>query len=173
MARRLPPADAVGKPAKRPSAARKAADELQVLDPAVRITVGGEDLTVREYGFFQFSRVAAQGAAFLADLQAVAMGQEVDDVWDEVRLLFGAHESFCRYAIAESVGKPAEWVDAISDHEIEPLAYLWWSVAGRFFFGEVMRRARARHLKAQLDGSMSSTLSAETSSALAVTPSAS
>lgn len=164
MARRVAhAADPVGKVRKPKSAAVQAAEEAQALDPTAELDVGGETVTVREYGFFQKSRVAHRGRAFIADLNALVGNGEVEDVWDDVRTLFGPHEDFIRYAIAESIGKPVAWLDRLVDAEIEPLTYLWFGVAGRFFFNELTLRARGRLLKAQLDGSTSSTSSAATS----------
>ena len=172
MARRLPKADPVGRPRRAKSAAEKAADEAQVLDPTVRLTVGGEEITVREYGFFQKQRVLFQGRAFLADVEAMVNGGEVDDVFDDIKPLLGVHEAFVKYAIAESIGRPVSFVEALDDLELEPLVYLWFAQAGRFFFGEIRLRARGRALLASA-GSTSSTNSAATSSGSADTPSGS
>lgn len=171
--RRLPPADPVGPPAKtrRRGRAKAKEDSSRVLDPTTVAVVRNEEVTLKEYGFFQFSRVCNRGKDFLAALQGIAADPDTTDVWDEVRMLFGQHEEFCRYAIAESIGKPVEWVAAIPDSEVEPLVYLWWATAGRFFFGEVVKRARGHHLKARLTGSTFSTPSAETSSVSGNTPS--
>lgn len=166
-------ADPVGKVRKRKSAADQAADELQALDPTVTVSVKGEEVTVREYGFFQKSRVAHRGKAFIAALQGIVCDGDVEDVWDEIWTLFGDHEDFVRYAIAEAVGKPVSWVCSLADDEIEPLAYLWFGVAGRFFFSLLTLQARGRLLKAQLAGSTSSGPSVGTSSDSGGTPSGS
>lgn len=174
MARKLAAGgDPVGKVTKRKSAAQKAADEAQMLDPTVELPVGSETVTVREYGFFQKARVLHHGRAFLADVEAMVGDLAVEDVFDHIRPLLGVHEDFVRYAIAESIGKPRSFVDGLSDAEIEPLVYLWFGVAGRFFFGEITLRARGRLLKARLDGSTSSSSSGATSSGSADTPSGS
>lgn len=175
MARRMArkAADPVGNVRTRKSAAAKAADEAQALDPTAHIVVGGEDIVVREYGFFQKSRVAHRGRGFIADLQALVGDGDVEDVWDEVWLLFGRHEDFVRYAIAEATGKPVAWVQQLDDAQIEPLAYLWFGVAGRFFFSLLAMRARGSLLKTQLAGSTSSGPLVATSSGSADTPSAS
>lgn len=174
MARKVANAgDPVGKPRKRKTAADKAAEEAQSLDPTAELQVGGETLVVREYGFFQKARVLHRGRAFLADVEALVGNADVQDVFDEIRPLLGVHEDFVRYAVAESIGKPRAFVDALDDAALEPLVYLWFGVAGRFFFGEISLRARGRLLKAQLDGSTSSMNSEGTSGGSVDTPSAS
>lgn len=173
MARKVASADPVGKPRKRKSAADKAAEEAQALDPTVRLTVGGEEVVVREYGFFQKQRVLHHGRAFMADVEALVNGADVTDLWDEIKPLMGVHEAFVRYAIAESIGRPEAFVNSLGDAEIEPLAYLWFGVAGRFFFSEISLRIRGQRLRETLDGSTSSPSSAATSNGSAATPSAS
>ncbi len=173
MAKKVASADPVGKVRKRKSAAEKAADEAQSLDPTVRITVGGEEVVVREYGFFQKQRVLHHGRAFVADVEALVNGADVVDLWDDIKPLLGMHEAFTRYAIAESIGKPVAFVDTLADAELEPLAYLWFGAAGRFFFREISLRIRANRMKAALAGSTSSPSSAATSNGSATTPSAS
>lgn len=174
MAKRVPKTGAAGTGAKpRKSAAPKAADEAQMLDPSAPILVGGEEVVVREYGFFQKQRIAGRGAPFLAGLEAMVGHGDLKDAWDGVRHLIGEHEAFVKYAVSEAIGKPLAWVEALPEYEIEPLVYLWWAVAGRFFFGEVASRLRGQAIKATLDGSMSSTPLAATSSDSAAAPSGS
>lgn len=189
MAKKVASADPVGKVRKRKSAADKAADEAQSLDPTVRITVGGEGVVVREYGFFQKQRVLHHGRAFMADVEALVNGADVTDLWDDIKPLVGVHETFARYAIAESIAgsfapnpdrprpedvrRAQELVERIEDPELEPLTYLWFGVAGRFFFGEISLRDRARRMRAELDGLTSSPSSAATSNSSAATPSGS
>ena len=189
MARKLPAGDPVGKPKRRKSARQKAAEELQVLDPTARLAVGDSEVVVREYGFFQKSRVLHEGQAFLRDIERMvgSLDAEDDDIFDRVRPLLGVHEDFVRYAVAESISgsfaadplrprpgdlaRARELLDTLDDASLEPLVYLWFGIAGRFFFGEITLRIRGALLKAQLDGSTSSTNSAETSSTSATAPS--
>lgn len=175
MARKLPQsADPVGKPRKRKSAADKAADELQTLDPTVHITVGGESIVVREYGFFQKRRVEGRGAGFISDVAALLRGRELEDVWEDVVLpMIGEHEDFVRYAVAEATGKSVAWVSTLCDADLEALVYQWWAQAGRFFFAAAVRRMRGQAIRAALDGSTSSPTSAATSNDSASAPSAS
>lgn len=174
MAKKVAPADPVGE-IRQPttSAATTAADELQALDPTVSATVGGEEVVIREYGIFQKARVMRKGSTFIADLQqVVGSATDADDVWDDARLLIGDHEDFVLYAIGEAIGKPAEWVRGLPESDLELLVYLWFSVAGRFFFQEVAHRARGRRLRAELAGSTSSTPLAGMSKGLGSTPNA-
>lgn len=149
MARKLP-ADAVGTPVKgSTSAAKEAADELQVMRPDVPLTLAGRELVVREYTFWESMDVVYAEPAFLDAVIDLLTGSDRDP-WEAIRSLFGRFQSFLKSAAATSAGVEAEWIDTLRPRDVDVLMSTWWAVNGHFFLHEAAVKLRGRRTKAEL-----------------------
>lgn len=162
--------------AKAQSAAKKAADELRELHPALTLPLGGESITVKEYDFWTAMEVIYGDTAFLdAAVEVLANGNR--DPWEAVRSLFGRHAAYLKQAAAVAVGRDVAWVESLRPADTDTLMSSWWAVNGHFFLHEAVVVIRGRTAKSRLAGPISSSPSpapdSATSTASADTPSGS
>ena len=78
-------------PGTTPPEGASAADDLAVLHPDRTLPIGGREVTIREYGFFEGLDVADRASHFIADL--VAASEDGTLRYTQVRRLFGRHRS--------------------------------------------------------------------------------
>lgn len=131
MARKVDPTEDTTPPA-------PGADDLAVLYPELPLTIAGEAIVVREYGFIEGLRLRPTVAAFVADLGVLMRSQPiVEDVYD----LLGTHVDAIQLAIAVSISRDVEWVRVLNDKDGDQLVQTWWTVCGPFFMRQLVRRA--------------------------------
>ena len=145
-----------------------AAEQVGVLSPDVVITVGGQKVTVREYGFFEGLEVAARGAVFIAAMHDISRDGELR--YDRIRRLFGVHQDVVIGIAAQAANVQADWVRGLDREDAEVFMSTWFGVNSRFFVNEVvveMREERQRALRST--GSTSSPSSPAPDSAASTT----
>lgn len=175
MARKVDPSDI---PAAVASASPEAAvgqDDLSVLHPDITLTIAGESITVREYGFIEGMGLRPVVAPLIADLCTLIVTKPLaEDVYD----VLGTHVDLMRQAIAVSVDRDPAWVEALNDRDGDDLVQAWWTVCGPFFLRQVVRRWQERSARDAMPSAgptsttLSSTQGTDPSSDSAATPSA-
>lgn len=141
------------------------AEDLNVLFPELTVSIAGESITVREYGFIDGLRVRALMAPFVAELDAMIM---TAPLVEEIIDLLGRYIDATQQAVAISVSRDPAWVAALKPADGEELLFTWWAVCGPFFLRQVVRRQRERYLRKH--GAAASAPDGPTSSPLSSVP---
>ncbi|MFZ5638437.1 MAG: DUF6631 family protein [Pseudomonadota bacterium] len=137
MATKLPAAPA--------SDAVTAADDLAILHPDRTIAIGGRNITLREYGFFEGLDVADRAAGFIADL--IAASDDGALRYAQVRRLFGRHRAVIPTIAAQAGDVEVAWLEALPPDELELYLATWFAVNATFFVREVLAELREAQLR--------------------------
>lgn len=142
-------------PAGKPAAG---ADDLAILQPDGRLTIAGEEITVREYRFFEGLRLQAEEKPFFDDLYALLAGG-VTPTFDGVLQIISEHSTSVISMVALSCDRTFEWVEGLGEADGDALLLTWWQVNSAFFIRRVMRRALLKRFEGQnpFDGHASTT----------------
>lgn len=142
-----------------------AADALAVMQPDIKLTIAGREITVREYDFFESMEVVYGEPAFIEDAYAVLTSTDRDP-WEAMRPLFGRHRGYCKRAAAQAAGVDVEWIEGLKNpRDVDTLMSTWWAVNGHFFVHEVAVMVRGRRGRKASAGTTSSPASPPTDSA--------
>lgn len=125
--------------------AATAADELAVLHPDRTLPIGGRDVTIREYGFFEGLDVADRASAFIADL--VAASEDGTLRYTQVRRLFGRHRSVVPLIAAQAGDVEVAWLEALAPDDLEIYLATWFAVNAAFFVREALAELRETALR--------------------------
>lgn len=133
-----------------PAAAEQpsAAEQLQVLDPNLALTVAGRDIVIREYGFHEGLAVAHKASGFIADMQASCKDGSLR--YTRIRRLFGVHADVVTAIAAQAADVEVDWVRALKGADAELFMSAWFSVQTGFFVGEVALELREEQHRAAL-----------------------
>lgn len=142
------------------------ADDLTVLHPDRALALGGREVTLREYGFFEGLEIADRASAFLADLTAASDAGALR--YAHVRRLFGRHRAVIPSIAAQAGDVELAWLETLASDEMELYLATWFAVNAGFFVREVLAAARERaFLEASASvGAMSSSGSPPPASAI-------
>lgn len=117
------------------------ANDLDILLAFREVTVGKEVIPVREFSFMQGLRLGAAITPLVEELvDRLGDYRDVDDVNEYMGILlevFGNHEQLTTLLIAESTGKPVEWVAQLGN-DGEDLLLTMWTVNRAFFLRRVL-----------------------------------
>lgn len=121
--------------------AEQSADELQILFPNQKLTIGGEELEIKEYTLIQQLQYRAKIMPFIATLRETLTAAQTSGDFDVDAVLdcVGAHYEDVLELVALSVGKPAEYVQALTGEDAESLLLVWWAVNSDFFTRQAVR----------------------------------
>ena len=128
-----------------PPEAASAADELAVLHPDRTLPIGGRDVTIREYGFFEGLDVADRASAFIADL--VAASEDGTLRYTQVRRLYGRHRAVIPVIAAQAADVEVEWLQALQADDLELYLATWFAVNAAFFVREALAELRETGLR--------------------------
>ena len=123
---------------KQPKQESAAEDDLAILHPDREIQVGGEQVTVREYGFVEGLRIRAAAAPLIDDLYQVMRGGDSD--LDSIYALLVEHDQLLVDLMATSINKDVEFIQGLSDGDGSLLMDTWWVVNSAFFIRAVQRK---------------------------------
>ena len=154
---------------KAPAAAEQssAADDLSVLKPEVTLTIGGREVTVREYGFFEGLEVAHRCAPFIADMLQMCADGTLR--YAAIRRLFGPHRDAVVYAAAVAADVEPEWIHGLAPADADHFLSAWFTVNSGFFLREAAVEIEEVRLRERMraSGTSSTSSSASPSPALA------
>lgn len=132
-------------------------DDLAILHPEISLLIGGENVTVREYGLVDGLKVRAFLAPFITDIRILF--EDGPFLTDDVIALMGRHVDLVMEAVALSVGKPTTWVRALGSDDGNLLLLAWWGVHGPFFIRQIASRQAEKLRLAVLAGQTSTSSS--------------
>ena len=121
--------------------AEQSADELNILFPNQKLVIGGEELDVKEYTLIQQLQYRAKFMPFIATLRKELNGAQISGEFDVDAVLgcIAAHYADVLELVALSVGKPTDYVQALTGEEAESLLLVWWAVNSDFFTRQAVR----------------------------------
>lgn len=120
-----------------------AEDSLAILHPERTVSIGGETITVREYGFVEGMRLAAHIQP-IVDALADAIGLAKEITLGAIRTALGGHPDDVVALIAAASDRTPEWVRGLSDADGDTLLLTWYGVNSSFF---IRRVVAALHVK--------------------------
>lgn len=132
---------------KRLAAPDDGADDLEVLHPEREFELDGRKIVMREYGFVEGLRLAAQAAPVVQDLASLANNR--DDAeglrsFANLESVFARHEDALLALVAQACDQPVAWVRDLDDENGRSLLLAWWAVNGPFFVRRVITELQMR-----------------------------
>ncbi|WP_336175029.1 DUF6631 family protein [Alloalcanivorax xenomutans] len=113
-------------------------EDLEKLHPERELTLQGEQITVREYGFVEGLRLKPFAKPFLDDMEGLMSGKAL--TLPDVLGLIETHHEIILELIAQSIDRDMDWMRGLSSMEGEVLMMTWWMVNGPFFMRSVQNR---------------------------------
>lgn len=152
------------------------ADDLSILHPERDITIGGRQLTVREYGFREGIELERQPdvAAILGELTEIAQQPE-GETFEQMLGVLTRHPDELTALMAQAADVGVDWINdrtQVSDSEGQALLMTWWLVNSGFFVRRVMRRLATRYAKQARGSATPTSTSASSSTGTTPAPSA-
>ena len=129
------------------------ANALEVLNPDGRLTLGGREVRVREYAFFEGLEVAHRASALIADMHQLCRDGFLR--FDRIRRLFGKHRDVVLAIAAQAADVEPEWVEALPRDEADVFLSVWFSVNADFFVHEVVVEIREERQRSAVEAAMS------------------
>lgn len=126
--------------------ASDATDDLSILHPNHVVTVGGQELTVREYGFIEGLKLQPLARPFIDDLVRT-LAQAGDDDYELALDVIGRHAEAVVEMVAVAASVDAAWVTALEPADGDLLLQAWFAANSGFFARAATRRAVAAVLK--------------------------
>ncbi|MFT0531602.1 DUF6631 family protein [Castellaniella hirudinis] len=130
------------------------ADDLDILHPERTETIGGRQVTVREFTFVEGLRANALAKPFIDDLVKVFSKGEPD--YETVLAVIGAHDAVVIEMVAMATDVDADWVRALPPEDGELLLAMWWGANAGFFGRAIVRRAAVAREVQQLAAALPS-----------------
>lgn len=107
-------------------------NDMEILFPDQTVTIGEDEITMREFSFMQGMRMSAVAAALIADMAAMFDESEEASL-SAIMIAFSRHPDAMVAMIAESAGVSKEWVAGRSDRDGQTLLNAFWRVNRDFF----------------------------------------
>ncbi|MCY1412476.1 hypothetical protein D9M71_278860 [compost metagenome] len=117
-------------------------DDLDILHPERTVTIAGRQVTVREYGFIEGLALRPLMQPFLDDLHVLITTGGVPPL-EQILGIIGRHHEIVAQLLATSADVDIDWVQGLAGRPGKQLLYVWWTVTGPFFVGEVVDRVMA------------------------------
>lgn len=142
------------KKAKKESAA-KAAEDLNVIFPDSTIMIAGENIVVSEYSFIKWLELKVHCGDVIESLAELLT--EHDEIQPDSLLEFFENQfQEIEFLIRQSISREFEFLEKLSDDDMQKLIFTWWRVNQHFFLRSAFRLIRTT-IPQQFDGQQSST----------------
>ncbi|MCD9097042.1 DUF6631 family protein [Luteimonas fraxinea] len=129
------------------------ADALAVLHPDTALVLGGREITVREYEFFEGLEVAHRASQLIADMHQLCRDGVLR--YDRIRRLFGKHRDVVLAIAAQAADVEQDWVAGLPDNEKDVFLNVWFGVNADFFVREVVVEIREERQRSAVQGERS------------------
>lgn len=126
--------------AKAPAVDVQDVNELEVLNPDFTIEIGGQNITVREYGHVEWFRLLYRVEPLVA-LIAERLSSQKNVPVEEVFLIFSEHMDAMLPCILQAADMTFEVFNTLKTEEIELLVIAWWRVNHHFFINRALSRS--------------------------------
>ncbi len=154
-------AKVIPKDAAVPAAGREPSD-MEVLHPERTVYLGGEQVTVREYGNLEWLRALPVAEPLVASIAEMLAGEQ-EPAYEVALDAISRHTDGLMPLIAQAFGRDIAWLDALPPQEFESALMEWWGVNGHFF----VRRASNRQAIEQASAAMKARVIAQAAQAVA------
>lgn len=115
------------------------------MHPERTLPIGGRDVTIREYGFFEGLDVADRASAFIADLVAASTDGTLR--YTQVRRLYGRHRAVIPVIAAQAGDVEVAWLETLAPDDLELYLATWFAVNAAFFVREALAELRETGLR--------------------------
>ena len=133
------------KKAKKESAAQ-AAEDLKVIFPDSTIMIAGENIVVSEYSFIKWLELKVHCGDVIESLAELLT--EHDEIQpDSLLEFFEIQFQEIEFLIRESINRDFEFLETLSDAEMQKLIFTWWRVNQHFFLRSAFRIVRTMNPK--------------------------
>lgn len=105
--------------------------DLDILMPNRTVIIGGKDVVVREYGFYEGGRLAPFTAPIIASLKEIIREKQDVQITDLLQLTY-KHIDEMLELLAIATGEDKDWIAALPQKDGATLATVWWGVNGPF-----------------------------------------
>jgi hypothetical protein len=125
-------------------------DDLVVLHPEQTVTINGQEITVREYGFIEGLKLRPLMKPLHDRLYEITQsGQriELESILDVV----ADNPGELTQLIATSAGVNVSWINSLNDADGTLLMMTWWGVCGPFFVRKLSDRLMTAQLQRQAE----------------------
>lgn len=136
-------------PAGAPQAAADNTDELQILHPERQLTLGGEAVTVREYGNLEWLRLLVRAEPLVAAI-AAALQASSAPTYEQALAVIAEHADALLPLVAQAADRPLAWIDQLPAGDVELLLMTWWGVNAHFFVQRAINRLAVAHSEQQV-----------------------
>lgn len=125
-------------------AAEQAAEDAAIINPNRGLALGGVDVVVKEYPFFEYEEKIAQSQHTINLIDALAglLGGGSEIFWDDVLAILGKNGAAVRFLVSISIDQPEEFIAGLTNAEIELLLIQWWMCNKHFFIRSAGRQLR-------------------------------
>ncbi|HBO4355100.1 TPA: hypothetical protein L4U31_002858 [Pseudomonas aeruginosa] len=132
-------------------------DDLQVLHPDITVTVAGQSLVVREYGFVEGLQLRPRVQPLLDDLYALLKGEALE--LEQIVVVLGKHAELTIQLVAQAANVDVGFVQSLNQVDGQRLLMAWWTANGPFYVrGQAERvQVEAAVEKARLHAGATST----------------
>lgn len=124
-------AERVAKPTPDTSAAASAAEDLSVLFPDQTIELMGKTVTVIEYRFIQWLKLKTKSAELIEVFAEFLKAKDVD--LNDILECFEDHFELIQELLIEATSLSLDFLEQLSDEDMQALLLMWWSVNKHFF----------------------------------------
>ena len=133
------------KKAKKESAA-KAAEDLKVIFPDSTIMIAGENIVVSEYSFIKWLELKVHCGDVIESLAELLT--EHDEIQpDSLLEFFEIQFQEIEFLIRQSISREFEFLEKLSDDDMQKLIFTWWRVNQHFFLRSAFRIVRTMNPK--------------------------
>lgn len=130
------------------AAAQKPSD-MEVLHPERIVPLGGETITIREYGNLEWLRALPKAAPLVEAIAEMLSGPE-EPTYELVLATIATHTDALLPLILQAADRDLAWFESLPPTDAELLLMAWWGVNGHFFVQRASNRVSvARAIAAQ------------------------
>lgn len=125
------------------SSAAQAAEDLNVIFPDSTVVLAGENIVVTEYPFVKWLELKVHcGDLLEAMSELLNQGDQLST--DDVLEFFENQFYEIEFLIRESIQRDFEFLETLSDTEMQNLLFTWWRVNRHFFLRSAFRLQRTK-----------------------------
>lgn len=126
-------------------------NSLAILYPNQTLTLGGEQIELKEYTLKQQLQHRARFMPFIGTLRANLTEAQAHGDFDLDALLacIAEHYDDVLFLVALSCGKSEDWVGSLSGEDAEGLLMVWWAVNSDFFTRQAVSPLLEKMVKAK------------------------
>jgi len=112
-------------------------NDLAVLFPERQLTVGGRQLTLREYSFKQSLQLNDQLQPLITAISALIEGEQMPELSQVISVFAKEHDRLIEL-VAAAANCEVAFIESLSQQEGQQLLLLWWDINAPFLIGSAV-----------------------------------